>query len=56
MNWLRSSTQMLDSPELNCSVGFEEKILSSLWTTLQKSFALIDRQMWISLHIVIDFL
>ena len=56
MNSLRSSTQMLDSSELNWSVGFEEKSLSSLQTTLQRSFASLDQQMWTSLHMMIDFL
>ena len=47
---------MLDSLELNWSVRFKERILSSLQTILQRPFASIDWQMWTSLHMMIDFL
>ena len=55
MNWLRSSTQMLDSLEQNYGVRFEEKSSSLLRTTLQRSFASLNPKMWIAPHMMTNF-
>ena len=47
MNWLRSSTQMLDS--------LEERSSSLLQTTLQRSFTSLNPKMWIPPHMMTKF-